>query len=121
VRSPRRSYFDEINEPLSTFEASVVREIMSKVEEAVDATSPNEPVFATSAKVYNDWEATGSRDVADTLHYVDELWLILRRSGLPDHFAEVPRDKWEPEYRGLRPFFYLVRKRIDEIAADEST
>ena len=46
---------------------------------------------------------------------------MLRRSGrLPDYSAEIPRDKPDYEYRGIRPFFFLVRKRIDEIAADES-
>jgi hypothetical protein len=115
---------DKLNETLSetdqAFEASVVREIMSKVDQAVEATSPDEPVFATCAKVYKEWEATRSKDARITLAaYVDDLWLILR-SRLPDYSVEIPRDKPDYEYRGIRPFFYLVRKRIDEIAADES-
>ena len=56
--------FDKLDETLSeadeAFEASVVREIMSKVDQAVEASSPEEPVFATCAKVYNDWEVTRS-------------------------------------------------------------
>jgi hypothetical protein len=65
--------FDKLDEALSeadeAFEASVVREIMSKVDQAVEASSPDEPLFATCDKVYNDWQATMSRDTEITLGY----------------------------------------------------
>jgi hypothetical protein len=113
-----RKLDETLSEADNAFEASVVREIMSKVDQAVVASTPDEPVFATCDKVYNDWQTTMSRDAEITLGYwVGELWLILQNR-LPDYTAEVPPDKWEAEYRGLRPFFWLVRKRIDEIAAD---
>jgi hypothetical protein len=114
---------ETVREADQAVQASVVREIMSKVDQAVEASSYDEPVFATCAKIYKEWQATISKSARITLAgiYVDDLWFELQRSGrLPDYSDEVPRDKPDYEYRGIRPFFFLVRKRIDEIAAGES-
>jgi hypothetical protein len=80
-------------------------------------------VFVTCAKVYEEWEATRSKDARITLAgiYVDDLWFVLGRSGrLPDSSAEIPRDKPNHEYRGIHHFFLPGEVRIDEIAGDES-
>jgi hypothetical protein len=57
VRDPRKLN-DTVSEADLAFESSRGPRDHDKVDKAVEASSPDEPVFATCVKVYNDWEST---------------------------------------------------------------
>lgn len=98
----------------------VINEIMRKVDQAVEASTPDEPVYATCAMVYYDWEPTGSRDAFITLAMIDDVRLITEEDRTAIN-SEIPRDNRNPPDYALRGFFWLVRKRIDEITADQKS
>ena len=72
---------ETVREADQAVQARVVREIMSKVDQAVEASSSDEPVFATCAKTCKEWQATISKNARITLAgtYVDDLWFVLQR------------------------------------------
>jgi len=97
----------------------LINEIMRKVDQAGEASTADVPVYATCTLVFDDWKSTATRDALHMLTQIDDLRLYVE-----DHtaiYSETPWENWaNPPAYSFRGFYWLVRKRIDEIEAERN-
>jgi hypothetical protein len=67
-------------------DSAVVEEIMDKVDQVIEASTPDEPLYVTCVRVYEEWRATKSKDAFQTLILIDDLRLYAK--SLPLWYAD---------------------------------
>jgi hypothetical protein len=82
----------------------VFHEIMDKVDQAVETSTPDEPVYATCVRVYEDWKTTRSHDAFVVLGMLQDVSLYAEHR----YGDEIPRDRGLSMSRPIRSFFWLV-------------
>lgn len=89
-------------------DSGVVNDIIGKVDEAIAAGRPDEPLYVRCDRIYNDWRPR-PRGASMLLARIDDLRLY---SNIRYHFG-MPREM-HPGYPPVRGLYWLVRKRLVE-------